>query len=224
MIAFRFKQLELYTSNLNGQKQFYCELLQLLMVEECANSFCCLIGSSVLKFVEGESGSRYHFAINIPANQIRESFEWLNPQIEKIQDGTSDLVRFEGWNANALYFYDADGNIVEFIARQNLNTDSDAPFGPRSFIGISEIGMPTDHIKTLFNNLNVGLVVPVYSGDFDYFIAAGSEHALFILVDQKQKKWFPTQHRTLPADFNLVIEQESEHIKLAYRNGNVLFD
>ncbi len=223
MNDFRFKQLELYSGNLNEQKQFYRELLQLPLVEEDANSFSCLIGSSVLKFIEGESGNRYHFAINIPANQIRESFEWLNPQIEKIPDGLSDFVRFEGWNANAFYFYDADRNIVEFIARQNLNTDSEVPFGPHSFIGISEIGIPTDHIRTLFDNLNAGLKVPVYSGNFDYFIAAGSEHALFILVDQKQKKWFPTHHRALPADFNLVIERESKHIKLAYRNGNILF-
>ena len=223
MNIFRFKQLELYSGNLHGQKQFYLDLLQLPLVEEDARSFSCLIGSSVLKFLEGESGSRCHFAINIPANQIRESFDWLNPQVEKIKDGLSDFVRFEGWNANALYFYDADGNIVEFIARQNLKTDSGKPFDPSSFIGISEIGMPSDHIRTTFDRLNEGMKVPVYSGDFDYFIAAGSEHALFILVDQKHKKWFPTRHPAQPCNFNLVVVQDGKEVFLSYQNGLLTF-
>ena len=53
--------------------------------------------------------------------------------------GSSD---FSAWNADALYFLDPAGNVVELIARHSLPNASDAPFGPDAFLEVSEVGMP----------------------------------------------------------------------------------
>jgi hypothetical protein len=50
--------------------------------------------------------------------------------------------------AAALYFLDAGGNVVELIANDHLDTDSDAPFGPDSLLEIAEIGLATGDIET----------------------------------------------------------------------------
>ncbi|WP_163718149.1 VOC family protein [Mangrovibacterium lignilyticum] len=223
MEGFRFKLLTLFTNRLDEQKRFYTGLLLLPLIDEQSDSFTCAIGQSLITFKVREERTICHFAINIPSNLIMEARQWLNPAIAVLKDGDSDIVRFEGWNANALYFYDADGNIVEFIARQNLNILSDSPFSAYSLLEISEIGVPTKNIRGFFEGLNSGFRVPVYSGGFEYFCAAGSEHALFILVDQTQKKWFPTLHPALPCDFQLIIEQLGNEIFLSYRNGQLSF-
>lgn len=45
--------------------------------------------------------------------------------------------------ASALYFLDGGGNVVELIANDRLDNNSDAPFGPDSLLEIAEIGAAT---------------------------------------------------------------------------------
>ena len=219
-----FIELELETSRLMEQKHFYAGLLQLPLVDETAESFTCQIGSSRLRFVSGFSVSPFHFAINIPSNQIEAARQWLHPEIAILPDGPNEIVFFESWNAHAIYFRDADGNIVELIARHKFGLDSDSEFGSNSFLHISEVGMPSASIEDLFLALNAKLYLPLYSGNYKRFCAAGTERGLFILVDQAKKQWFPTEIQALPVDFKLKLQQEQDVFALIYSDGKVRFE
>ncbi|WP_372773512.1 VOC family protein [Mangrovibacterium sp.] len=223
MGSFQFKLLELFTTDLPGQKRFYGELLQLPIVAENDLYFICAVGESFLKFTVREYFRRSHFAFNIPSNQIHEAKSWLNSEIFQLKDKEDSIIPYESWNAEAIYFYDYDGNVVELIARKNLAINSNENFTANSILGISEVGLPCDNIAKLYQKLSGRLSLPLYCGDDKYFCAAGDESALLILVNQNQKKWFPTIHAALPADVNITIEQGGKEIFLSYRDGEPEF-
>lgn len=222
MDAFRFIQLEIYSSKLEEQKHFYTRTLQLPLLEEDSKSFTCQIGSSRLRIQQrAKPEGPVHFAINIPSNQIYQALDWLEQRVDCLPDGEELVVDFSGWNAKAVYFYDADGNIVEFIARRNLNVCSAHPFSSGSLLAISEIGLPTTNISQTFEALNRVMPVGIYSGSLEYFCAAGSEEGLFIIVDEKQKKWFPTSYPAQAVDFKLTISTSGELVRLVRKNGQI---
>ena len=113
-------QLKLFTSNLNAQRQFYSETLGLTLTSTSETHFSLSIGLTTLTFEENTNSTPYHFAINIPSNKLNEALNWLKKRINVLSYEGVEIHRFEDWNANAIYFYDADKNIVEFIGRHNL--------------------------------------------------------------------------------------------------------
>ena len=63
------------------------------------------------------------------------------------------IAQFENWNANAVYFYDNNGNILEFIARHDLQNNQFTPFNSESILNISEIGIVSEAPLELANQL-----------------------------------------------------------------------
>ncbi|MCB9211697.1 MAG: hypothetical protein H6609_20230 [Ignavibacteriales bacterium] len=100
----KINRLKLFTRNLNGQKEFYKSILELEVIEENNNSFSVKVGESILTFVFGEDNPFYHFAFNIPSYQINESYEWIKQKIDTLSYEGKDIIKFDGWNAEALYF------------------------------------------------------------------------------------------------------------------------
>src|SRR6202008_3247898 len=109
------------SKNIAAQKAFYSDVLDFLVIETAENSIDIRIGDSTLCFVQFDNATPYHFAINIPSNKEHESLHWLKQRVEILKHENDELIDFPNWNAKAMYFYDADKNIVEFIARKNLN-------------------------------------------------------------------------------------------------------
>jgi hypothetical protein len=76
-----------------------------------------------------EFDGAYHFAFNIPENQIRSAKEWLMPRTVLLKDEQgNDYFQHSGWNSEAVYFKDPAGNILEFIARHDLSNAVDGDF------------------------------------------------------------------------------------------------
>lgn len=75
-------ELELKTHLLSKMKMFYVNQLHFPLLQETENAFTLLVGNTKLTFVRenGESQPFYHFAMNIPANQIHEAKDWLLQQ------------------------------------------------------------------------------------------------------------------------------------------------
>ena len=195
------EQLTLYTANLRGQVDFYNTVLNLAPIDKSRFNAVYKIGNTLLNFVAYPTGGRYHFAINIPANKAEEALAWLKPRVAVLKDGSTELINFKNWNAHSMYFYDANHNIVELIARKSLKTGTMEPFSEKQFISISEIGIGTKNISAVYQTLNNIKPLPVYWGSMDTFCAAGDEHGLFIISDRNKKKWYPTNDDVTPADF-----------------------
>lgn len=218
----KISELKLFTSNIEQQKEFYTQTLGLNLLNDNINSFSAKVGSSILTFIEGKENSCYHFAINIPSNQIKESLNWIKERVEVLKFEDQEIANFSNWNSEAIYFYDYDKNIVEFIARKNLYIDSHENFTEKSLLQISEIGMPVDDVLKTFENLNWNFNLKKYDGDYERFCAMGDENGLFVVVNYNEKKWFPQMDEARPFPFEIIFENtEGQIFKLIYEDETI---
>lgn len=109
------------------------------------------------------------------------------------------IADFHNWNAKSFYFYDNNGNILECIARFNLENKSEKPFDGASIVSISEIGFVAKDVSKFCDELVSKYGLPVFSMQpkLDKFIVLGTETGLFILAAEG-KDWYPTTTKAKP--------------------------
>lgn len=211
------QHLHLQTNQLQAQHHFYKEVLGLPTMPIKEEKFTIQIGHSQLHFETAEQATPYHFAINIPANKLQEAIAWLEEKVAIQPYQSSKMVNFEAWNAEAVYFYDQDHNIVELIARKNTQTSLEQPFGVEQWLGISEIGAPTAEVSILCQCLLE--VLPRYSGDLENFAAIGDEEGLFIIINKDQRKWMPNQDTAFASPFDIQFEHQGKTNQWHFEEG-----
>lgn len=210
----KINEVILFSKNLKAQKQFYQSTLGVELVEESSTKITFRFGESFLSFIVSKVSKVAHLAFNIPSNKINEAFSWLSDKTTVLDYKGEQITTFSNWNAEAIYFYDADGNIMEFIARHNLNIEDDLSFSATSILNISEVGIPVDDIEPVYTTLNAINLLPIYDGDFNRFCAVGNEEGLFILVDRNKKQWYPTMQKIELTDVIVKGDYNFE-----YKNG-----
>ena len=143
----KIKKLILYTDQLDSEKKFYTETIGFPLIKESSNSFSVKVGWSELSFKKTDEKYRYHYCFLIPANRLNQALEWMEKRTKIIDiENGKKIQNFETWNADSFYFYDASGNIAEFIVRYDLKNDDHDEFGISKVLGVNEIGMPTTDI------------------------------------------------------------------------------
>ena len=218
------KELELYTAQLEAQTEFYSKILGLKIIKQSEKSIAFKMGNSILRLTYRATFTPYHYAINIPKNKKKEALEWLKSRVDVLKDGDSEIQYFDFWDANAIYFYDNDKNIVELIARNTLDNESDTSFDVQQLIEISEIGLPTTNIKREYEFLNERTIIPIYSGNFERFCSVGDANGLFIIINKDLKKdWYPTQDKPHSSDFRIKFEEKGRNYRLEYKNERLKF-
>ena len=217
----KVKKLNIYTSNLNKQIDFYSNTIGLKLIEQTESEVKFQIGNSILKLVANDNSYPYHFAINIPANKETEALNWLKSRVTILKDGESEIQDFEFWNAKAIYFYDIDKNIVELIARKNLRNNIQEKFSINSLLEISEIGIPVSDIKATYKTLNELTNIEMYDGGFEKFCAIGDETGLFICIDKNSKGWFPTGDKAYASEFKIRFEENKAEYVLEFINEKI---
>ena len=201
-----FHHVQLLTSKLAEQLEFYQDVLGLPVLEQSNTSVTFQVGLSRLEFVQDSQQAFYHFAFNIPSNQLEEAKIWLSERVLLIKDSSgNDTFHSQNWNANQVYFYDAGGNIVEFIARHDLENDSSETFSAQSLECTSELGIVTANVPRTVKHIQELVNVPPYRAIMDeMFVPVGDEHGLFIVVKQN-RIWFPETKPALAAPFKVTI-------------------
>ncbi len=211
------KQIILYTNNIQRQKQFYADILDFELVFSSNDRIDFNVGNSILSFQYKAYFNAAHVAFNIPSNAITQALEWLQKKVVILPYDKKLISNFESWNAQAIYFYDADNNIMEFIARKDLNVISEDSFSSKSILSISEIGMVTNRIEPIYQSIKDMRDIPIYSGNLHRFCALGNAEGLFIIINKSQKKWYPTQEEARTSDFIIKGDYnfcfEEGHIK-----------
>ncbi|SNT29090.1 Catechol-2,3-dioxygenase [Ekhidna lutea] len=216
-----FKTLQLYTSHIQEQKDFYSGLLGTDIIASGAEQFEVRIGNTALIFKKSSENCYYHFAINIPSYQIKEAHQWISAKTKVLPFHGEEIVDFKNWNAEALYFYDPSGNIVEFIARKNLNIPSDSKFDSGSFMHISEIGLPVSDVRSTYEFLNRECGLAKFSGDYQRFCAIGEETGLFITIDYNQKDWIPNDDKAYPFPFEAEFVNQNRSFQMIFENAGI---
>lgn len=187
-----FSLLTLQTNHLLAQQAFYTETLAFPLIEARKTSFSVQIGKTRLRFKGTGRAEPTHFAINIPSYSTAAALSWLKQRVQILPFAGKEIVDFSNWNAEAIYFHDPGGNIVEFIARRNLAIPTPSTFASSQCTCISEVGVGTRNIEHIYQQLREVIQLPIYDGSFDRFCAMGHEEGLFIVVNYEKKKWFPT--------------------------------
>lgn len=188
------RELRLHTHQLDGQRTFYAETLGLPLVDEGAQHVTFGAGSTRLTFAASDAPTFYHFAFNIPSDQFAEAKAWAQARMMLIPhtDGSTSFMSSPHWDAEILYFYDRDGNIVEFIARHRLGDHASAPFSAANIRCVSEIGLVVADVRASVVTLTETLSINAFDGDgSDTFTAVGDEQGLFIVV-REGRAWYPT--------------------------------
>lgn len=213
--------LKLYTRDLQAQKRFYAEVLQLPVKNELKTSFQLKIGYTLLEFEQDSSATPYHIAIHIPAFQEEKALDWLEKRTTVLKDEENKIIDFPGWKAKSVYFYDAEKNIVEFISRRHMFTAASEEFSEKSLLGLSEIGLATENVEEKFNFLNSNFGLQKFTGDYDHFCATGDDEGLFIIINKEQKDWIPTGDKAYASNFEIKLSVQNAIFGAAFKNDRL---
>ncbi|HMB99858.1 MAG TPA: hypothetical protein VKN14_02350 [Flavobacteriaceae bacterium] len=197
----KIDEVILYTTSIKEQKHFYGSILELDLLIDLPNKVSYKTGNSILTFQYRKHVKPSHLAFNIPFNKVQEALSWLQSRVEVIDFEGKLISDFSNWNAEAIYFYDVDKNIMEFIGRKNLNVESTARFSSKAIISISEMAIATDNIQSVYNTINTFKEIEIFDGNFDRFCALGNDEGLFILINKNKKKWYPSMDKAFTSDF-----------------------
>ncbi|BFM44745.1 hypothetical protein CFS9_33860 [Flavobacterium sp. CFS9] len=215
----KLHHLQIQTSNIQETAAFYQNVLNLPILEKDSKSVTIEAGKSVLKFIENQQfNSIYHFAFNIPQNKLQEAIKWAEDKLELIViEDTTVIANFENWNANAIYFYDNNGNILEFIVRYDLNNAQTEPFSSQSILNISEIGIVNENPLILANQLITqhGLEFFSKNDNSELFAALGDDEGLLIMV-RPNRNWYPTQIPSKNNTTEVRLENNGASVELKF--------
>ncbi|UKJ08137.1 VOC family protein [Solitalea lacus] len=194
----KIHSLKLKTRNLSAIELFYGKQLGLLYSKSNDSVIQFKIGDSMLIFEQADSMLNYcyHFAFNIPCNQLENAIEWIGNYVNllPVDNVGNQIANFTNWNARSIYFFDPVGNIVEFIVRFNLKNEVSEVFSANSLLSLSEIGIIVSDINVAIADFKERYELKVFvpSTASDHFVAMGNDRGLFIL-STLNRHWFPTK-------------------------------
>lgn len=197
----KIREVILYTSNIQNQKQFYKSILGFEQVADSQEKISFRAGNSILTFEYKEDVRPSHMAFNIPSNAIYDALIWLRNRTEVLDCDGEKIADFSNWRAKAIYFYDPDKNIMEFIARERMDIESDVAFTADSILSISEMAIATDDIESTYESIYSIHPISIFDGDFNRFCALGNDEGLFIIINKNIKKWYPTMETAYTSEF-----------------------
>lgn len=191
-------EIELLTDVLNETELFYKDVIGLKTISKNNSSISFAAGATKLTFRSSENLKPvYHFAFDIPNNKLLEAFAWIEKKTEILTVVPPEkIANFYNWNAKSFYFYDNNGNILEFIARFDLDNASEKPFDGSSIVSISEIGFVAKNVSELSDKICKKYDLSVFSKQpkLNKFIVLGTDTGLFIIVEEN-RDWYPTNKK-----------------------------
>ena len=176
----------LTTSPLSDLSRFYGKVLGLPFSTN-DKSLTIRAGQSTITFTKVEAVERpfYHFAFNIPENKIEMAFAWQRsrtPIIHPNPDGPRDAItHFRHWNAHSIFFLDPAGNLVEYIARHDLQNRTEGEFSINDLQYVSEIGFIVDDTEETGATIKKSLNLDSYRPS-ENFMPIGDEYGLLLMI------------------------------------------
>jgi hypothetical protein len=195
------EKLELLSDDIAGTIRFYKDILDMQVLSACDDEVTFAAGRTKLCFRNSEKLQHpvYHFAFTIPANKLDEAFRFVSSRVAVMDVPPSGKIAdFSNWDAAAFYFYDNNGNIVEYIARYSIRNQIGESFDGSKVYAISEIGLVTENVPALLEDIAARFDVPVFAKQppQQRFAVMGDDEGLFIVVEN-ERPWYPTQVKAL---------------------------
>ena len=214
------KELILQTNNISETKHFYNITIGFDILNESEKSITFLVGTSKLTFeiVKVEICPKYHFAFNIPVNQLNDAIDWGAKRTSLITNGENLIVAdFVNWKAKAFYFFDNNRNILELISRQDLNNSTEKHFSVDSILNINEIGVvnefPIELGEEIIQKINTNFFVK--GPKRPDFVSVGNENGLFV-ISNDHRNWYPTQERAEKQTVKAKVKIQDREFDLSF--------
>ncbi|QLQ22047.1 MAG: glyoxalase [Paracoccaceae bacterium] len=210
----RITEATLYTNRLDEMKRFYVEKLGLSVGEEDSTRFQIELGEDTLIFQETitEQERQYHFAINIPANRFKEAKEWIMSRVPLLTADGEDEIYFEGIDASSLYFYDADENVIELIARHSINPESKIEsFSSNEFLGIGEMSLTVEDPSLVATALETIGVRRRDGNSIDprhLNFMGPPNHDTYMLLVPRGRVWLFSPKLSIPSPIQMVLDRQ----------------
>lgn len=210
-------EVSLASNDISGSKSFYEDLLGLKIQFQSQSSLSMIAGQTKLSFNHMPGIEPiYHFAFNVPGNHLNEILKYLQQNVE-IMPASEDgglIADFKSWNAKSFYFNDNNGNILECIARFDLN-DRSTKWNSRSFIlNISEIGIVVQNVREAQELLqNCGIPLFSKGPQTPDFSVLGDDNGLIILKDTKHG-WMPSNLTPEPFPTRVLLSHAEKLFEL----------
>lgn len=212
----QIQELILKTNSLQRTRLFYHKTLELDILHETDESITFKAGKTKLTFEETQEGKPfYHIAFNIVNNRFSDSFERMNNKLDIIPVSDEMLIAgYDNWNAQSFYFHDNNASILEFIVRFDLPYHSIEPYSSDCITEVSEVGLVTDSIGELAEEINKEYGIPYFkkSQPQPDFIVMGDDYGLLLVVPPK-RGWVPT-HRPSQKFPVTVVTEDGERISV----------
>ena len=196
----RILHLDLVTGTPIAQvKKFYTGLLELPLISEQADQIMIQAGETTIRFVQvkqDDAAPFYHFAFNIPENKIEKAREWQLKRTDLSATPThmvdekfpKDIRHFQNWNAHSIFFWDPAGNLVEYIARHDLENSADGDFTSKDLLCASEIAFIVNDADAIADEVKSSFNLNQYRGGDANFRAIGDENGLLLII-KKGRIW-----------------------------------
>jgi catechol 2,3-dioxygenase-like lactoylglutathione lyase family enzyme len=171
---------------------FYGETLGLPVTDRATVD----IGGSALAFAPADGEPFHHVALLVPGDRFAAAHAWLGERVPILpsQDG-STVFDFSFWDAEACYFHDPAGNIMELIAHRGLAERGGAgPFEAGELAAISEVGVVTPRPADAVTTLERELGLPLWSGAVEAEGGLGfvGRKAHTLVISGTGRGWLPT--------------------------------
>lgn len=154
------------------------------------------VGESQLVLTADEGNPFFHVALLVPGDRFPAAYRWAAGALELVPDRTTGdaIFDFPDWDAQAVYFHDPAGNIMELIAHRGLvENGMTGGFDPSELAGISEVGVVGDPPQ-LVDAIRSGLGLDLWDGGVDRpgGLAFVGERGRTLIVGRPGRGWMPT--------------------------------
>jgi len=213
------KELTIFSTNPEKQGAFYREVLGLDVITVSARHVSVQVGTSFLHFKKGDKKYIYHYCFLIPKNKIIEAANWLSHRLDPIQEEDGKMIhRSENWDAEQIYFFDADGNVAEFIMHNELDNASKKAFNENQILSVCEIGMAVTDLAQIDEVMKRELGLTLWDGNLSRFAVFGDANGRFISVNNLVKKtWYPTDLPIEKSPYEAIIGVGSDSFRVNFQ-------
>jgi len=211
--SFDILNLEMKCNNFKENMRFWDKVMRFDVDSLAPEKFIVKIGADTLTFIDNEgidtsasNNPQYQFTISIPSNQIENCYAWLidadslnpskvgEPAKFWIDAETGAVIyRRNQYNSQSIYIKDAGNNIVEILARHDLNNTAEGEFNRGMFLGITEVGVVSRDLRKSAEDLKAAYGVEEVVGSSNSYKPLGGPTGL-LKLNIEGKIWTPTEN------------------------------
>jgi hypothetical protein len=212
--SFEIIDVQMRSNNFVNNKRFWSKVMGFDVDSVAPNSFKVNIGFNSVTFINNSGAldtsssvtPKYQFTISIPSNQIENCYSWLldadSSNSSKIAEPAkfwidaesgAAIYRRNQYNSQSIYIKDAGNNIIEILARHDLNNTAEGEFNRGMFLGITEVGVVSRDLRKSAEALKAAYGVEEVVGSSNSYKPMGGPLGL-LKLNIEGKIWTPTEN------------------------------